>query len=422
MNKQIKQDCLLYFKANPVWKRILQGFKKKYISYGTFSGKVVVNNVTLEEIEELEGFFGKNFHGKKSVSVSATNFRKALENSRFREITPEWLLESFFQEPLMGKREEQQLRERRKLEILQRFTQNYTGTPAMELMFELQNLIPNQDFVRWEKLLFLAAEIVNRLPYRCGQQEYLAIFAVRLTGNPHAFDYGTTEGALLYQIIQMDLNKRNVCVTGTPLFPRYKQQRCYLAAGILLDDVSNYAMLYNVQAIKQDEEMHQGIAGFLQENDMVQVPLASISKWEKICCVNQEMYIVENPAVFAVLCGKTHQENLTSDISCMCMNGQPRLAGLVVLELLAKSGTKIYYAGDFDPEGLLIAQKLSQFYEGEFRYWHMTTQDYECCKSKEVISDKRLKSLKKIKDENLVELAEQIKRSKRAGYQEALFL
>ena len=44
----------------------------------------------------------------------------------------------------------------------------------------------------------------------------------------------------------------------------------------------------------------------------------------------------------------------------MCMNGHPRLAGLMALDLLAKSDTRVYYAGDLDPEGVVIAQKLSQ--------------------------------------------------------------
>lgn len=50
----------------------------------------------------------------------------------------------------------------------------------------------------------------------------------------------------------------------------------------------------------------------------------------------------------------------------MCMNGQPRLAGLMVLDLFEKSGIRVYYAGDLDPEGILIAQKLSQYYKGNF--------------------------------------------------------
>ena len=37
----------------------------------------------------------------------------------------------------------------------------------------------------------------------------------------------------------------------------------------------------------------------------------------------------------------------------MCMNGQPRLSAVLMLDLLAASGIKVYYGGDFDPEGLL---------------------------------------------------------------------
>ena len=83
----------------------------------------------------------------------------------------------------------------------------------------------------------------------------------------------------------------------------------------------------------------------------------------------------------------------------MCMNGQPRLAGLMVLDLFAKSGIRVYYAGDLDPEGILIAQKLSQYYKGEFHYWHMETADYEKCRSEEVISPKRMKILERITDD-----------------------
>ena len=50
----------------------------------------------------------------------------------------------------------------------------------------------------------------------------------------------------------------------------------------------------------------------------------------------------------------------------MCMNGQPRLTGLMLLDLLEKSGTTIYYSGDLDPEGILIAQKLADYYRESF--------------------------------------------------------
>ena len=142
---------------------------------------------------------------------------------------------------------------------------------------------------------------------------------------------------------------------------------------------------------------------------MVQVPLNVIAEWESIECQDNEIYVVENPSVFAMLCGAT---------SCMCMNGQPRLAGLVVLELLARAGTKVYYSGDLDPEGLLIAQKLCQFYDGEFVYWHMNVEDYRACMSKETLSGRRMKMLDNITDTELLPVVHAMESGKIAGYQE----
>lgn len=92
----------------------------------------------------------------------------------------------------------------------------------------------------------------------------------------------------------------------------------------------------------------------------------------------------------------------------------------MVLELFAKFGTSVYYAGDLDPEGILIAQKLSQYYKGEFQYWHMETADYERCRSAELISPKRMKILERITDERLKPVVERIREYRTAGYQEML--
>ena len=40
---------------------------------------------------------------------------------------------------------------------------------------------------------------------------------------------------------------------------------------------------------------------------------------------------------------------------------------MIQMDLFAKSEIRVYYAGDLDPEGILIAQKLSQYYKGEFQ-------------------------------------------------------
>ena len=105
----------------------------------------------------------------------------------------------------------------------------------------------------------------------------------------------------------------------------------------------------------------------------------------------------------------------------MCMNGQPRLSAVMMLDLLEKAGIKVYYAGDFDPEGLLIAQKIRRYYKGEMEYWHMSAKDYEKSRSRENISVRRLKMLDRIEDTELVELADAIRKEGVAGYQESIW-
>ena len=417
----IKKECLEYFNQSPVWKKVLKGFRDKNSSYGRFGGKVVLKNLKFQDIEELEGFFGKSFHGQKSVTVSAEKFRQALEASRYKDITPEYLLENFFGEPLLGKQEQKLLREREKEKTWQKFLKDYKGTEiekAVELLRKIVKDSDSQELAEWDRALRLGAEMYNHLPYRQSDKLYLAVFAAMLTGNPHAFDNGTTAGNFLYQIIQMDLEIREIKIESSEIFPAYKRQKSYLLAGIMLDDISNYAMLYQVQAVKKDGNLHKGMEGFASERHIVQVPLAVIAEWESLHCTQEEIYIVENPSVFAVLCGKEKAGNTRR--AYMCMNGQPRLAGLMVLDLFAKSGIRVYYAGDLDPEGILIAQKLSQYYKGEFHYWHMETADYEKCRSEEVISPKRMKILERITDERLKSVVDRIEEYGTAGYQEML--
>ena len=419
--EMIKKECLEYFHQSSVWKKVLKGFRDKYGSYGRFGGKVVLKNLKSQDIEELEGFFGKSFHGQKSVTVSAEKFRQALEASRYKDITPECLLENFFGEPLLGKQEQKLLREQEKEKIWKKFLKDYKGTEIEKAAELLRNIVKDSDsqgLAEWDRALRLGAEIYNHLPYRQSDKLYLAVFAAILTGNPHAFDNGTAAGNFLYQMIQMDLEIREIKIELSEIFPAYKRQKSYLMAGIMLDDISNYAMLYQVQAVKKDGNLHKGMEGFVSEQHIVQVPLAVIAEWESLHCPQDEIYIVENPSVFAVLCGKEKTGNARR--AYMCMNGQPRLAGLMVLDLFAKSGTRVYYAGDLDPEGILIAQKLAQYYKGEFNYWHMEPADYEKCRSEEVISPKRMKILERITDERLKPVVEKIEEYGTAGYQEML--
>ena len=116
----------------------------------------------------------------------------------------------------------------------------------------------------------------------------------------------------------------------------------------------------------------------------------------------------------------TGARNTDGTHAYMCMNGQPRLAALIALDLLAAAGTGVCYAGDLDPEGLLIGQKLADYYPGAFCFVGMRAEDYRQSMSQESISDRRLKMLERITHPQLVEAAELMRQYRRAGYQEFL--
>ena len=218
----------------------------------------------MEEIEGLEGFFGKSFHGKKSVSVSADRFAKALSASRFAQIAPEQLLELYFQKKLIGKKEERLAEEQQRALFLEEFQNRYQGTPAWEMLTELLEVVKGcgaKLLQEWKQQMELGAEIINSLPYREGKMTYLAVFATQMTGNPHAFDGKNSKGTFLLQLVQAELAHQKRMPEQSEIFPAFFRQRCFLEVGILLDDVSNYTMVSGVRVHKKDGSFHAGGGG-----------------------------------------------------------------------------------------------------------------------------------------------------------------
>lgn len=423
------RECMDYFREHSVFDRMFRGFREKYASYGSFSGTVILKNLSEEDLEVLEGFFQKNFHGKKSVSVSALRFEKALKESRFADISPKEVLELYFGEEMTGKKKQQREEEAQWSLVFEEAGRQCAGTAAEQWLKELrQGKSEICSYIRkryreagksleeLKKLLELGIRVMNGFPYRESSLEYLAVFSARMTGNPHAFDEGERDGQFLRLLIQWDMACRGIRIEGTDVFPALQKQKSYLAAGILRDDISNYVLISGIRSWKRQGKIHEGMEGFYLEREPVLVPLSVIAGWERVECPNKEIYIVENPSVFAMLCGKWAGEK-----ACMCMNGQPRLSAVLLLDLLAKAGIKVYYAGDFDPEGLLIAQKVRHYYQGEAVYWKMSVWEYEKSKSAEIISAKRMSMLERIEDTELLDTVAAMRESGLAGYQENIW-
>ena len=79
---------------------------------------------------------------------------------------------------------------------------------------------------------------------------------------------------------------------------------------------------------------------------------------------------------------------------------------MILLDLLSRE-SRLHYAGDFDPEGLGIAQRLKDRYGSRLELWEYKPEYYLRARSAEnlpegMISPERMKKLDKLRDAELV--------------------
>ena len=128
------------------------------------------------------------------------------------------------------------------------------------------------------------------------------------------------------------------------------------------------------------------------------------------------VYLLENQMLFSSLCRKSRLQH-----PLVCTSGQLKEASWQLLDLLAQTDCRLYYAGDFDPEGLSIADRLWQEYGERVRFWHMEPQDYRrAISEKKIEGEGRLRQLEQIACPALRPTAQAVLAERRAGYQEAL--
>ncbi|MBS4026939.1 MAG: DUF2399 domain-containing protein [Clostridia bacterium] len=114
------------------------------------------------------------------------------------------------------------------------------------------------------------------------------------------------------------------------------------------------------------------------------------------------------------------QRTKSKNPALICTFGQIKLASLVLLDKLKEQVDSIYYSGDFDPEGLLIADRLKERYRDKLELWRFGVENYEQIKSDKTIEATRMKKLDNINTPEIKSLANRLKADGYAAYQELL--
>ena len=88
------EECMLYFKARPVYKKLFLKMRDKYAGLGHFGGTAMLTSLSREEKSQLGGFFQRDYTSNKTITISADLMKKCLESSKFAGLTWELILET----------------------------------------------------------------------------------------------------------------------------------------------------------------------------------------------------------------------------------------------------------------------------------------------------------------------------------------
>ena len=221
--------------------------------------------------------------------------------------------------------------------------------------------------------------LINNLPK---EKILLPMYSSLITQNPHYLDIDNSHSVLFFSILS-DIDNINYANN------REEKIKLLQKHNIEIDNISNFAITYKLLSNKES------INSFEKGNETLILNIQNIMNIESIDTKKKRVFIFENPSILSEIINKNIDESI------IIADGFPNTSVHLLIEKLIKTNNRLYYNGDFDPEGLLIASKLKEKYKDNIELFCYTKEDYECCVSKNIINDSRLKKLNKVNYKDL---------------------
>lgn len=471
------KEAVAFFRQDAGYERLFAGLIEKYKSLGRLGGTVKLEHPTERENDVLSAFFRRDYKRYDALTIAVSEVAEALEETRFAGIELKALLDGYAGQTILSNAEAIGLYEYQKeqyfTDLKNEFCHPYchlwldsvlgkeAGTrgvhraydedpdrlrPVLISILKALEQVPLQVRLAGEAQIQIAnhaAEVTHGGPelkaFSGGVErdfpkaiyERLPVFASRITGDPHAFDIGGDAGRFLVSALQVVRTRQEVGyeILSSPSAEETTELLDYF--GLVRDDLLNFVTCIGILGFSIDtgEPLPLWQAA-LESGSVLNVPLREIVKVGH-CRPRRlqgeshsqqrgqagQVFVVENSGVFSAILDSL--DDPTDLPPMVCTNGQFTLATLLLLDKLVENSI-LFYSGDFDPEGLQMAQRLLLRYPGRVRLWRYTKEDYECAISPVKIAPRRLGKLGSIKADELLPVAQIMQEKGRAGYQEAL--
>ena len=392
----------LYFKERRGFDRLFTLLKQKYISLNRFSGTVTLKNITEIESKDLSNFFGMTIEQGSTFKTSFAKIEKKLKETKYSDFTWDELFKNYFEKQIVTKKEKSEMFKKEETLFYQRILKQ---TPEelkswFETIIQSKNEI-SQVFLRKYKKnkQSFETELLNLLKIISKTKENnptsLTILA-STSSNPHFLDLGTSTSNLFFKLTANYYKKKEPKTT-------IEKIKFLSDLNIYIDTLSNFVIIYN---FKSDSEL---INTFTKEKQPLNLNLNNILTIGKIDTDLKKVLVFENPSMLPVFA--------KYNIPIIISYGNPNFAFYKVIEKLIETKNQIYYNGDFDPEGLVIAANICEKFP-QIKLFCYQKEDYFNSKSKNLVSESRLKKLDNIKLPELKQIKELLKKEKSSAYQE----
>lgn len=415
LDEKLKAEAIRYFAGKPVMVICIKQIHKKYESFGRFTGTISKSLFKKVDAEPLLMFMGiAQWEWEKSKSIKISDFKRNYEQSKFEPVPFELIVESVSGKQLKTK---QELADDAEAEYAA-FLAEIGGIQPLfrEVFSRNRNAVYSGWFLKEPSACLAAfrnvAEALHNLP-----QEYmkLPVFAHRITGNPHAFDSSGLTGQLLFMMLYHQYAQAEQVEAMNGLLSKAElENEVYGFFKIIKDDIMNFTAVNGLVAYRGEEPVAMWQAACLDRIPW-NVPVRQLLDISRIRPgKGKQIFLIENSGVYSILL------DAFPDCPMVCTNGQFRYAVWLLLERIPDEGVTLYYSGDFDPEGLLMADTLKRRYGEKLQLLGMATDHYLASKPVAEIDDKRLQKLKRIRSGELRGLADLVAEKKVTGYQEGI--
>lgn len=393
-----------YFKSNPGFDRFIRKIYQKYQSLSKFSGTIKLDNLSSDEAVSLSRLFGTTYKEGENISISIRKFLQIMNNSRYEDFDIAILVQEYLNVSLVTNKEKSARASKEEEDYYKSIiNDNSRGSKWLEWVvtsgdnsYKLIHQRYNKNKLSLKKELINIIKLINNLPK---ERVLLPIYASVYTGDPHYLDLDNNHSILFFYALSY-LEKIDC--------PNTREGRIKLLSkyNIEMDNLSNYVLTYNLLSNK--EYINQ----FSENGESLILNIQNIITTDFFDTKGKRVFVFENPSILT--------EVIANGIDCSVIisGGFPNTSVYLLLDKLLEMGNMLYYNGDFDPEGLLIASKLKEKYKNKLELFCYKKQDYENCVSKKVIVSKRLNKLAKICNKDLLEIKELLIRNKLAAYQE----